>query len=850
MKSVDTAWSDLREHVDGAVAELPANLRDPIVLCFFEDQTHEQIAQSLGVSRQVVTYRIHKGVEGIRKSLSSKGVTSPAAAGLITLVHENIADALPPQFVADLSRIALSAKPSIFAAAATLSGSLLFKTAAVAALVVLAGFSAREYMSPDDQIAPTEPTGSLSQITAVAERSTPEAEVTLVDENHPKSTPGTIVLSARESNGTQTESGDSETDEEFDLCSLSGIVTLPDGRPYVNAHVTLFKAESMDAGSWPPGTRFELKTDGGGRFEQQDMKPAMYRVLITESEFSGINQYNVFAVVELRAGEKHPDLKLVFGTEGNLTLSGVVVDSRGNPIEGVKVFKFGPVPRTDMSDSYGRFTLRYLPDDDVEVNTRKEGYQCPQVVAAAGVQNIRLVMYGQGAISGQVIDANTLAPIEAFEIEVRTGHARAFRSSLSGKKRDYEDLAGSFEIEKMYSGEKTVIANAPGYHPAMVHTTVVEYETVKGLELKLVPTEEIPLVGRVVTADGSPISGAKIYMDGIPNPVLSFRGIAAVSDADGRFELDSVLPDVVFLSALHSDFTPASATITEFTTIVLQKPARLNINVSSMGEPLVNKQIEAYYREEPSSPIGGAISDANGDAALERITPGDVLVLVQLSNTRQHRHFIHMDPGEEKSIQIDVAPAEADVEGFLMINGTPLTMGFVEMYVETDYGSEVFRKRLSGDGSFLFQSVPVGRARFGGLGGMLERVELAHDVQIIAGEVTFVNIDITANRMILGLVSGIHDGDSVAITVLRGDLAFDEASDIDRAWGLNEDKIVGFGNVLDSCEFETSLIEPGIYTLLLETFPTKDHSNKSQHESRVVEVSDSEDLNLVFRLNY
>ena len=90
----------------------------------------------------------------------------------------------------------------------------------------------------------------------------------------------------------------------------------------------------------------------------------------------------------------------------------------------------------------------------------------------------------------------------------------------------------------------------------------------------------------------------------------------------------------------------------------------------------------------------------------------------------------------------------------------------------------------------------------------------------------------------------------MAITVLRGDLAFDEASDIDRAWGLNEDKIVGFGNVLDSCGFETSLIEPGIYTLLLETFPTKDHSNKSQHESRVVEVSDSEDLNLVFRLNY
>ena len=64
--------ADERERVETALRALPDHQRVPLVLFHFEELSYEEIAVMLGVSLAKVKSDIHRGREGLRKSLKER----------------------------------------------------------------------------------------------------------------------------------------------------------------------------------------------------------------------------------------------------------------------------------------------------------------------------------------------------------------------------------------------------------------------------------------------------------------------------------------------------------------------------------------------------------------------------------------------------------------------------------------------------------------------------------------------------------------------------------------------------------------------------------------------------------
>jgi RNA polymerase sigma-70 factor (ECF subfamily) len=82
--------SELGPILDEELSRLPAKYRTPIVLCYFEGKTHEEIAKQLGCSRETISTRMARGRERLRKRLVRRGVVLTAAS-LATALSEQAA---------------------------------------------------------------------------------------------------------------------------------------------------------------------------------------------------------------------------------------------------------------------------------------------------------------------------------------------------------------------------------------------------------------------------------------------------------------------------------------------------------------------------------------------------------------------------------------------------------------------------------------------------------------------------------------------------------------------------------------------------------------------------------------
>jgi RNA polymerase sigma factor (sigma-70 family) len=123
-----TSWCEIEGLVDDAVAKLPEDFREALVAHFMRGQTHADIAERLGVSRQVVTYRIGKGVERIRASLRKGGI--PIGAGTLTAsLTANMAEAAPATLVAALGEMAVAGVPAVGGGISALTGAFALKNA-------------------------------------------------------------------------------------------------------------------------------------------------------------------------------------------------------------------------------------------------------------------------------------------------------------------------------------------------------------------------------------------------------------------------------------------------------------------------------------------------------------------------------------------------------------------------------------------------------------------------------------------------------------------------------------------------------------------------------------------------
>jgi RNA polymerase sigma factor (sigma-70 family) len=90
--SGEKGMSELGPILDEELQRLPAKYRTPVVLCYFEGKSHEEIARQLGCPRETVSTRMARARERLRKRLVRRGVTLTSAA-LAAALSEQAASA-------------------------------------------------------------------------------------------------------------------------------------------------------------------------------------------------------------------------------------------------------------------------------------------------------------------------------------------------------------------------------------------------------------------------------------------------------------------------------------------------------------------------------------------------------------------------------------------------------------------------------------------------------------------------------------------------------------------------------------------------------------------------------------
>ncbi len=188
----DRPWDEVGGLVDEAIAELPEKLRIPVVACFLDGKTHEAAAQTLGIPRSTVTYRVDRGVECLRKSLKGKGVAVTAAA-LTAAMTADSAVAMPSAVLANLGKLALSGAGHVTlpaaAAAGVWSAKTLVAAAAGVAVLLFAGWEfnraphrAEPHAVEAQRIQQPAPANAPSETPAAAPAKRPEAAENAVPE--------------------------------------------------------------------------------------------------------------------------------------------------------------------------------------------------------------------------------------------------------------------------------------------------------------------------------------------------------------------------------------------------------------------------------------------------------------------------------------------------------------------------------------------------------------------------------------------------------------------------------------------------------------------------------------------
>jgi RNA polymerase sigma-70 factor (ECF subfamily) len=84
----EAARRDLRQVLDAELSRLPERYRVPLVLCYLEGRTQEDVARQLGCPRQTITTRLTRACDRLRGRLARRGVVLPAAALATALSEE------------------------------------------------------------------------------------------------------------------------------------------------------------------------------------------------------------------------------------------------------------------------------------------------------------------------------------------------------------------------------------------------------------------------------------------------------------------------------------------------------------------------------------------------------------------------------------------------------------------------------------------------------------------------------------------------------------------------------------------------------------------------------------------
>ena len=99
--AAELSWAEVRAALDEELGGLADELRAPLLLCYFEGMTQDEVAAELGWSPRTVKARVARGRDLLRRRLTRRGIELPAALAVPPLSAE-VSTAVPPHLSAAL----------------------------------------------------------------------------------------------------------------------------------------------------------------------------------------------------------------------------------------------------------------------------------------------------------------------------------------------------------------------------------------------------------------------------------------------------------------------------------------------------------------------------------------------------------------------------------------------------------------------------------------------------------------------------------------------------------------------------------------------------------------------------
>ncbi|HYO68011.1 MAG TPA: carboxypeptidase-like regulatory domain-containing protein, partial [Archangium sp.] len=344
-------------------------------------------------------------------------------------------------------------------------------------------------------------------------------------------------------------------------------------------------------------------------------------------------------VVELRSTETR---RLRLQLEEGWSLSGQLVDEKGNPIEGailsasrVGGYRLSPEDAASrrLQSRYvqgttgpeGRFTLAPLPEGPCSLRVESRGYRLDvsassgldesvasrgQGVVSPGGPDVRLVVRARGRVMGRVVREDG-RPITSFRVnQERVSHPEGrFSLPLGSGPLDFE---------------------APGFSPVQRRVPPRGEEDFDLGDVVLV--EDRTVRGRVLEAGTSaPIARAWVE---VANPSQERSSGARVDPAtytlpDGSFTVEGVKAGRRTLRVSHPEWLPARVVLEEEqreVTVVLEPGATLAGRVESAGAPVRSGVVR--LRSEQGAVLS-TLGFGEGRYSVRAIPAGRYLVQVE-----------------------------------------------------------------------------------------------------------------------------------------------------------------------------------------------------------------------------
>lgn len=216
------------------------------------------------------------------------------------------------------------------------------------------------------------------------------------------------------------------------------------------------------------------------------------------------------------------------------------------------------------TNSDGSFVLDGLSPGRTELEVGKWGERWKRTVIAPS-RGVTIDLPAGGTVRGRVVEKGTNTPIRSFRAAALT-HGR--------ETTDFSSEDGSFTLEHVSAGDRTIVVYALGYLNAHTDVAVANGATVTDVLLELAPG--VRVTGKVTDANGAPLGGVSIrigpppmeggIIGGIleekPRPERQLKNMAmTVTDASGRYTLDGLVPREDNLYFSHPGYVDATRTI-------------------------------------------------------------------------------------------------------------------------------------------------------------------------------------------------------------------------------------------------------------------------------------------------